>query len=75
MVQDMMDVSEVLKSFGGAQAVATLLEITPQAITNMKARGTIPARHWPKLVEEARARQIDTVTYESLAAIRPSEAA
>lgn len=74
----MTTVSEVILKFGNGQVFAEILGVSPQAITNMKARGAVPSRHWPKLVDEAKARNLEGVTFEALAAIQPepgSEAA
>jgi hypothetical protein len=84
----MMTADVIFKAFGGGQIVAEILGVSAQAVSNMKARGSIPSRHWPRLVAEAkeRAPRPDTspeqaavlrdVTFENLANIQPpSEAA
>lgn len=52
----MITVEDVLKAFGGAPALAEILNISPQAVWNIKMRGTIPAAHWATLANEAKAR-------------------
>ena len=77
-----MTIDAIFKAFGGGQNVADILAMTAQGASNMKARGAIPPRHWPRLVTEAKARaersdvtpeQADVlreVTFENLAAIQ-----
>jgi hypothetical protein len=56
--------------------LAGALGVSVQAISNMKQRGAIPARHWPAVVELARKNPtLSKVTFEFLAEIhRPKTA-
>lgn len=66
----MITVTSVLSELGGPQKVAELLEVTLQAVCNMKARGSIPSRHWATLVAEGKKRRKPAITFENLAAIQ-----
>ena len=50
---------DLIEALGGTFAVADALGVTPQAVTNMKARGTIPARRLLPLWRLARERGVD----------------
>ncbi|MGL4966125.1 MAG: hypothetical protein ACRC67_33200 [Inquilinus sp.] len=47
-------------------ALATDLGITQAHATMLRTQGTIPVRHWPKLVAAARRRGIDGIDYAAL---------
>jgi hypothetical protein len=64
-----LTVEQVFEAFGGQKAVAELLGLTVQAVSNMKARGAIPTRHWAPLVAEANARLMKEITFEAMAAM------
>ncbi len=49
----MLTATEIIDAMGGLQAVAKVLQTTPQAVWNMKDRNTIPPRHWLPLAREA----------------------
>lgn len=62
----------IIDALGGASAVAKVLRVSAQAVWNMKANGSIAAKYWQDLVAEAKARDIEGVTLEALAAIAAS---
>lgn len=74
-MSDVTTVESVIEKLGGGSAVSAILGVTPQAVGNMKARGTIPPRHWSKLVEAATAQDKPEITFEALAAIETTRAA
>ena len=65
----MKSVHEIIRKLGGSTAVAAAIGTTQQNVTNMKARGSIPAEYWQVLVSAARQRGVDEVTFELLAKI------
>jgi len=65
----MDSVDAIISAFGGVSQLGEAIGATPQAVSNMRARRSIPARYWRDLIAAAAARGIGGVTYESLAAI------
>lgn len=59
----------IIKAFGGPSALARLLAVSPQAVTNMRARNSIPSEYWARLVQAAATREIEGITFEALAKI------
>jgi hypothetical protein len=43
---------DIIKRLGGIAATAKLLNRTPQAVSNWRSRGQIPAALWPDVTEE-----------------------
>ena len=66
-ITPMMDIGRIFDALGGSGKVATALGIKPSAASEMKRRGSIPVRYWPKLLAICEHRNIEGVTYESLA--------
>lgn len=62
-------VDAIITAFGGVSRFGTAVGTTPQAASNMRARGSIPAERWTRVVAEAAARGIPGVTLEALATI------
>lgn len=62
-------VDAIIAAFGGVSRFGAAIGTTPQAASNMRARGSIPAERWTRVVAEAVARGIPDVTLEALAAI------
>ena len=60
--------SDIIDALGGPTAAMQALGApSPQAVWNMKARNSIPARYWPRLVAAMAERGIVGVTHEGLA--------
>lgn len=59
----------IIDALGGASQMAGLLGISAQAVSNMKARDSIPPEYWATLVAEAGRRGIEGVTLEVLAGL------
>ena len=66
MTQHDCPIRAVCDRLGGRKAVAEALGIGLNALANWRARGGIPPRHWPALVDLARARGIEGVTWDTL---------
>lgn len=49
----MRTVAEVFDDLGGPTALGRLIEVNASTANEMKRRGSIPAKHWPKLELEA----------------------
>lgn len=71
----MLNLSDLIETLTPA-ALAGALGVSVQAISNMKQRGAIPARHWPAVVELARKNPtLSEITFELLAEMhRPKPA-
>lgn len=50
----MATVPSLFEEIGGPGKMADLLGIKPSAASEMKRRGSIPVRYWPRLVEACR---------------------
>lgn len=61
--------SAVIDAFGGAAAFAAAVGIAGSHARAMKARNSISASWWPRIVTEARARGLSRITYENLASL------
>ncbi len=59
--------AEIIQAFGGPTAFAEIIGTSQQNVTNMKARGTIPAAFFRVIVTQAEQRGIDGVTLDLLA--------
>ena len=62
-------VEDVFLKFEKTSAFADALGLKLSAASEMRRRGSIPVRYWPKLVEAARERGFDEITNDSLVAI------
>ncbi len=62
--------SDIVDDLGGAAPFAALLGIPESHARTIKARDSIPPEHWPRVVEAARERGIDGVTFEALSEMR-----
>lgn len=65
----METVTDIFEEFGGPAAVAAALDVRNSTASEMKRRGSIPVRHWPKLIEAARERGIEGVDADKLTMI------
>jgi hypothetical protein len=59
-------VSDVFSEFKKTSAFADALGLKLSAASEMRRRNSIPVRYWPRLVEAARERGIDGISYEKL---------
>jgi hypothetical protein len=71
----MMNIVDIFEAFGGQAKTAALLEVTPQAISNMKKRRSIPSLYWPTLVGKAKELENPAITFETLAELQAQKAA
>ena len=51
----METVDDIFSELGGTGAVATMLEVNHSTASEMRRRGTIPVKYWPKLTSGAAA--------------------
>lgn len=63
----------LMEELGGMSALAAALGVGVSAVVNWRTRG-VPARQWAAIVELARERGAERVTFERLAAMEPAEA-
>lgn len=71
----MNTVEDVFLSFDGTSALASALQVKLSAASEMRRRGSIPVRYWPRLVDAARERNVDGISYDVLVHIHaPDEA-
>ena len=66
MVKAMLNVRDIFDHWPSRAALADDIGVTPQAITNMIARNSIPSRYWQRIIAAAARRSISGVTFESL---------
>lgn len=59
--------ADIIDKFGGPTAFAEVIGTTQQNVSNMKARGTIPATFFQTIVRAAGERGLDGVTLDLLA--------
>jgi len=65
--------TELLSALGPLEPIADRLGLTVAAVSNMKTRNSILAKHWPALIDMANQVGIGGVTYELLVSFsRPS---
>jgi hypothetical protein len=62
----MQSVSYIFEKLGGPTKVARHLGVGFTTASEMKRRGTIPVKYWPKLVAACEADGLSDVTYERL---------
>lgn len=60
-----MNHRQIVNALGGYRIIASDLGLSPVAVWRWQQRG-IPAKHWPRVIEMARANGVDAVTSESL---------
>ena len=65
----MNTVEDVFTAFEGTSNFADALSLGLSTASEMRRRGSIPVRYWPRLVDEASKRQIEAITYDRLVAI------
>lgn len=70
----MNTVTDLFDAIGGAAEMARCIDVKPSAASEMKRRGTIPVKYWPKLAAVCRARRI-RLSYDDLVRLHTSEAA
>lgn len=63
----MDSVDSIIEAFQGVSSLGEAIGASPQTVTNMRSRKSIPAKYWLRLVEEAGRRGIAGITYEALA--------
>lgn len=69
-----MTVTDIIKAFGGRQVVSLLTGAQPANISMWRTNG-VPAKYWPALVEKARERGVEGVTFPVLEATKPAKVA
>jgi hypothetical protein len=62
-----MTVNDVFERFGSATALGEAIGRNPVRAAEMRARGSIAPKYWPKLVAVAQERGFHEITFESLA--------
>jgi hypothetical protein len=71
----MRSVDDIFQDLGGTGAVAKLLDVGHSTASEMRRRGSIPVRYWPKLVSEAAACGVEWITNDNLVEMHAREAA
>ena len=71
----MNTVADVFEKFEKTSAVAEALGVKLSAASEMRRRSSIPVRYWPTLVDAARQRGFEELTYEKLVAMHQPEQA
>jgi hypothetical protein len=65
----MNTVEDVFLAFDGTSNFADALKLGLSTASEMRRRGSIPVKYWPRLVDEASKRGVPTITYDRLVAI------
>ena len=65
----MNTVEDVFLAFEGTANFADALALGLSTASEMRRRGSIPVKYWPRLVDEAEKRGALTITYDRLVAI------
>lgn len=71
----MSSVQHIFTALGGPTKVARILDVGFTTASEMKRRGSIPVKYWPRLVEACEAEGVEGVSYEQLVAIHSGDAA
>jgi hypothetical protein len=71
----MQSVSNIFETLGGPTRVAKMLDVGFTTASEMKRRGSIPVKYWPRLVAACESQGIDGITYERLVEIHTEAAA
>ena len=74
LIDGMTSISTIFQNLGGPTKVARFLEVGFSTASEMRRRGSIPVKYWPKLVAACEAEGVDGITYERLVEMH-SEAA
>lgn len=70
----MFSVSSIFETLGGPTKVARILGVGFTTASEMKRRGSIPVKYWPKLVDACASKGVNGVTYERLVTIHTEAA-
>lgn len=70
----MQSVSSLFEQLGGPTKVARILDVGFTTASEMKRRGSIPVKHWQRLVTACQSEGIEGVTYEQLVAMHTKAA-
>lgn len=65
----MQSVSSLFDQLGGPTKVARVLDVGFTTASEMKRRGSIPVKYWPRLVAACHAEGVNDVTYDLLVAM------
>ncbi len=65
----MNNVEDIFIAFQGTSAVAAAVGLNLSTASEMRRRGSIPVRYWPRLVDAAQKRNLKSVSYDLLVAI------
>jgi hypothetical protein len=60
-----MNTSDIIDRLGGPSQVALILKVTPQAVSGWRRDG-IPPFHWQAVVDHAREKKIDGITWDAV---------
>lgn len=69
----MNTVEDVFVKFEKTSSFAEALGLKLSAASEMRRRKSIPVRYWPKLVDAARQRGIDEISYDTLVKLHAPE--
>jgi len=67
--------AELIDRLGGTGAVANYMPAPVGRVSAWKARGSIPARYWPQIVDLAKIRRVRGVTLDYLSRMHAAEGA
>lgn len=71
----MNSIPAIFDQIGGPSKVAEILSVKTSAASEMKRRGSIPVRYWPRLVDACKELGIRGVNYDVLVDLHQKETA
>ena len=66
---------DLIKAWGGPNAFARSIGVTPDAAQQMSSRNNVHSQHWPVIVARAQHAVIDGVSFELLVSLKRGRAA
>ena len=75
MVNELTSVEQLFDAFGKIIAFSDSVGCGYEAARQMRRRGSIPVKFWPKIIEACAEKEIEGVDYETLVRLHTAEAA
>lgn len=70
----MSNLDKIFTDLGGTGKVAEYLGVKPSAASEMRRRGSVPVKYWPKLVLACNEHNIEGVNYATLVSLHSEKA-
>lgn len=69
----MHNVSDIIQKLGGNAAVARELGLKPSAVSEMRRRGSIPAKYWAGIIRIAETKKLRQLNADRLISIHAAD--